>query len=379
MARKLVVVNQSTGYLTIDIINSFVNHFDSVELIYGEIREQDVPLDSKIRKTRVIKKSRVSHMRRFFAWLFSSIQIFLLLLFRYRRFEILYFSLPPFSYLGSFFLPNKFSLVMFDVYPDVLKALGIKESHFVYRAWAYLNRRLFARAHRVYTIGEAMAGLMSQYVDRCRIHVIPLWSGLADVQPVNKAENPFIVEHGLKGKFVVQYSGNIGGTHNIESLLEVATKMKAYKDVMFLIIGRGLKVPVVEAAIQEHGLTNCKLLPFQPDNVIRYSIASADISVILMEDNVADASIPSKVYNILAVGSCIMSISSPDSAVSKFVRKYDVGANFAKTQVNEMIAFICSAKDNPEQLGHFREKALMASREFTFKNADKYLEVYLNP
>jgi hypothetical protein len=36
-----------------------------------------------------------------------------------------------------------------------------------------------------------------------------------------KTENPFITEHHLEDKFIVQYSGNIGLTHKVEVVVEI--------------------------------------------------------------------------------------------------------------------------------------------------------------
>ena len=266
---------------------------------------------------------------------------------------------------------------MFDVYPDVLKMLNIKETNFVYKTWARWNKKLFAKAHRVYTIGDSLANLMAQYAPREKIQVIPLWTGLSNVQPIAKNENPFIISNKLQGKFIVQYSGNIGGTHNIESLIEVAIQMKEHKDILFLIIGRGLKVPQVIKLIEENQLHNCMVLPFQPDNVIRYSIAAADISVVLIEDKIADVSIPSKVYNIMAVGSGVLSISPHSSELSKLILKYQCGANFQKEEISKMADYILKVKSDPILMQLYSSNAIAAAKNYTAANADLYLQSYI--
>jgi glycosyltransferase involved in cell wall biosynthesis len=378
MTKKIVFVNQSTGYLTIDIINSFARHFDEVHLIYGNIRVQDIPLHSKVTYSKIVEKSRSSHVTRFLAWFVASIQVFWLLLFRYRKHEIFYVSLPPFAYLGSLFLRNKFSLLMFDVYPDVLKMIKIGSRNPIYWLWAKCNRSLFAKAHRVYTIGDSLADLMAQYVAREKIHVVPLWTGLTNVHPIPKDQNPFIKEHGLTGKFIVQYSGNIGGTHNIETLIEAAKILREHFDILFLIIGRGLKVPLVKQLIEKYQLENCLVLPFQPDEVIRYSIAAADISVVLIEDQIANVSIPSKVYNIMAVGSGLLSISPKNSEIDKLITKHGIGVNFSKEQVQEIAEHILQVKHSQELQQKFSDQAVLASEQYTMANADKYLQIYLS-
>lgn len=376
MANKIVFVNQSTGYLTIDIINSFAKHFDEVHLIYGNIRVQDIPLDSKVTYSRIVEKSRSSHLTRFLAWFVASVQVFFLLLFRYRKHEIFYVSLPPFAYLSSLLLRNKFSLLMFDVYPDVLKMIKIGPRNPIYWLWAKCNRRLFRRAHRVYTIGDSLADLMAQYVPREKIHVVPLWTGLTNVHPIPKDENPFIREHNLSGKFIVQYSGNIGGTHNIETLIEAARELREHDDILFLIIGRGLKVPLVKQLIEKYQLDNCLVLPFQPDDVIRYSIAAADISVVLIEDQIANVSVPSKVYNIMAVGSGLLSISPSNSEIDKLITKHAIGVNFGKDQIKQIAEHILHVKRSAETRESYSRNALSASADYTMANADKYLDIY---
>jgi glycosyltransferase involved in cell wall biosynthesis len=378
MQKKIVFINQSTGYITIDIINSFAPYFEVVDLIYGEIRVQDIALNAKVRKREILKKSRVSHVRRFFAWFFASVQVYFLLATRYRKHEIFYFSLPPFAYLSSLLLKNKFSLVMFDVYPDVLKMLNINETNFIYKTWAKWNKRLFYKAHRVYTLGDSLATLLTQYAPREKIHVIPLWTGLSNILPIKKTANPFVVEHSLQGKFIVQYSGNIGGTHNIECLIEAARILAKQKDILFLIIGRGLKVPLVNKLIKEYQLDNCMVLPFQPDEVIRYSIAAADISVVLIENKIANVSIPSKVYNIMAVGSSILSVSPGNSEINKLVMQYCIGANFSENDSQKMADYILQMKNSPDQMQQYSKNAIEASKNYTSANAHKYFEVYVN-
>lgn len=377
MPKKIVFVNQSTGYLTIDIINSFAKHYDEVHVIYGNIRVQDVEIDKKVRYTKILKKSRRSHITRFLAWFAASVQVFFILLFRFRKYEIFYVSLPPFAYLSSLLLPNKFSLLMFDVYPDVLKMLNIKETNFIYKTWVKWNKKLFAKAHRVYTIGNSLAALMAQYAPAEKIHIIPLWTGLTNVHPVAKEQNPFIAKYKLQGKFIVQYSGNIGGTHNIETMIEAAKLLRDEKDILFLIIGRGLKVPLVNKIIEEYKLDNCMVLPFQPDSVIRYSIAAADLSVVLIEDKIADVSIPSKVYNIMAVGSGILSISPEHSEINKLVKRYNIGANFVKEDVQQVADYILKVKNTPSLKQEYSMNAVAASKNYTMDNAGKYLDIYL--
>jgi hypothetical protein len=377
MPRRIVFVNQATGYLTIDIINAFADHFDDVAVIYGDLRVQDVELNEKVKKSKVIEKSRKSNFRRFSRWLIASFQIFFLLITKYRKYEIFYFSVPPFAYLSSLFLKRKFSVLMWDVYPDVLKNIGISDRNLLYKSWSKINIALFKRAHRIYTIGEAPASLISQYSGGREINVIPLWRGLRNIRKTTKEENPFILENNLRGKFIVQYSGNMGQTHNVEVLIKVALKTIDNADIIYQFIGRGHKWDIIADLIKKHDLNNCIMLPFQPDNFIQYSLSSADLGVILVDNNAVNALIPSKVYNLLATGTPLLGITPNDSTVDNLIRKYDAGSNFSEEKVDEIALFIARMKSHPDDLEKYRQNAFLASHDFTPENAVKFFKQYI--
>ena len=60
------------------------------------------------------------------------------------------------------------------------------------------------------------------------------------------AENPFRQQMGWQDKFVVMYSGNIGISHVFEDILEVAKRLRHRKELLFVFIGRGPRLPEIE-------------------------------------------------------------------------------------------------------------------------------------
>ena len=111
---------------------------------------------------------------------------------KYRKHEVFFVSVPPMGYLLNIFLPHRFSMVIWDVYPDVFQITGMKQDHPVYRIWSWLNRKSFKKAYRLFTISEKMAELLHQYVDPAKVIVQPIWSIFQENEKVSKADNPFI-------------------------------------------------------------------------------------------------------------------------------------------------------------------------------------------
>jgi len=376
--KNIVFVNQSSGYLTIENINEFARYYDNLALIYGTMTPNQYPLNDRIKKVRIIKKTRKSNIGKVFRWIIATIQIHLLLLIKFRDYEIFYYTLPPFSYLCSLFIRRKFSIMVFDVYPDILTSYGIRARNPVYRFWSWANKRLFARAHRIFTISNGLRNVLSQYVPADKIQVVAPWGSISNLTPVPKDANPFTKSLGLENKIVVQYSGNIGTAHNVELLVELARDLQKYESIHVVIIGRGKKVEIIRKLIEKFSLSNCTVLPFQPEENILYSLSNADIGVVMLDDNAGQFSIPSKVYNIMAAGSALLAIAPPNSDLASIVSKYQNGICLPGNEYEGIKSFITDLSVDTDKLNFYKSNSIRAAANFTVENARLIAHSYLN-
>ena len=153
-------------------------------------------------------------------------------------------------------------MLIWDDYADAFKVHGMKEKHRLYRLWVRLNKRSFNKDLRRVTISPKMADLLSQYVDRRKIIVRSIWSIFQENGKVPDKDNPFVRQHQLEHKFVVQYSGNIGLAHNAEVMIALAEHLIEEEHITFQIIGRGPRVPALKRKVREKVLHDCQLLSF---------------------------------------------------------------------------------------------------------------------
>lgn len=161
------------------------------------------------------------------------------------------------SYFPSLILKHQYSVIVYDVYPDALSNVGIYQDSWIYKVWVKINRRIYSNADKIYTLSSGMAALLLKYCDKDKIVVIPNWMGMDSLSRIEKTENPFILKHNLLDKFVVMYSGNIGFTHNVESIIEIAEEIKENEDIIFFIIGEGLKKNELMSWVKDRNLKNC--------------------------------------------------------------------------------------------------------------------------
>ena len=373
MKNKILLVNQSVNFLTVDIANAMLSKYDDVVLMAGSITNFERPLDERVKVSKLITYNRTAALKRILTWGISFIQIFFKILFCYRKYEVLYFSNPPMSYFGATLFKNKFSVVVYDIYPDALRNVGIREGNFIYNYWVKKNQKTYARAEKVFTLSESMADALTKYVAKEKLVIIPNWSVTEKFKPIPKVENPFVKEHHLEDKFIVMYSGNMGYTHSVNVLVDVAERMKDNDNVQFLLIGQGKQRPELEARAKEQNLINCTFMDYLPVNVLPYSLASADIAMITLNEESAKVSVPGKTYDLLGVGAPLMCITPPDSEMARLIKQHKNGACFEATQVAEMEAFITKLASHPELRKQMSDNSYRASKEYTKENAYKYV------
>ncbi|MBK7107877.1 MAG: glycosyltransferase family 4 protein [Bacteroidetes bacterium] len=375
--RKIVVVNQAVNYLTIGLCNAFAEKFEKVDLITGSIHVQGEELNSVIKVHTIIKWKERPASKKLYSYVMGTFQIYWLLLTRFRRHEVFFISLPPMGYLLKLFLRHRFSMLIWDVYPDVFKITGMKESHWFYRLWAKCNKIVFKKAYRLFTIGNRMADLLSVYADRSKILITPIWSIFQKNSKVSKNTNPFIAEHKLQDKSIVQYSGNIGLTHKVETMVQLAEILKDNKTILFQIIGRGPRVPYLQKLVEEKNLHNCVFLPFQTDAMFPYSLSAADLGVVILDETTSKGSVPSKTYNLMSYGIPALFITAKDSELHDYSLHFNNGKSFDSNELEQAAEFIVQLSKDSELQSLYSENSLKAAHDFKRANADKIVELYL--
>ena len=78
---KVVIINQSTGYLTVDIVNAYCKVYKDVTLITGRVEEYDRKLSSDAKVCKIISYNKSSVFMRILTWIVGFMQILFVLLF----------------------------------------------------------------------------------------------------------------------------------------------------------------------------------------------------------------------------------------------------------------------------------------------------------
>lgn len=289
--------------------------------------------------------------------------------------------LPLVPYLLSFLGRRKYVCLIHDVYPDIAVRLGyVRKGGVVCSLWERMNRRVLHGSEAVIVLGRDMEGKIQEKLDRSdwgKIRVIPNWSDEDTIRPVEKAENPFLREVGLSpSTFVVQYSGNMGLSHDMGTIIEAAKRLQDLP-VRFLFIGGGGKREKTEKMAADLGLGNVQFLPYQPKDKLRYSLSCSDVSLVCLEEGVEGLSVPSKYYGILASGRPVIALIGEHSEIAMSIRESGCGCVVPPRNpeaLEERIRYLFEHPDAAREMGRKARESL--ERNYSRKIvAGKYFEL----
>ncbi len=293
---------------------------------------------------------------------------------------------PPYlmvvAYILHLLYRKPYICLIYDLYPDVAVELGVaKEKDAIVKLWRWLNHLTWQKAEAVIVLSESMAKVVADKEPALaeKTEVVHNWADGVLIQPRAKKDNWFAQRHGLDQVFTVLYSGNMGRCHDLETIMEAARLLRQ-EEVQFVFIGAGAKAPICRDFAEQHQLTNCLFLPFQPKRVLPFSLTACDLSLVSILPQVEGLVVPSKFYGCLAAGTAIAAICPSHSYLREIITQARCGVIIDNQDGEKLAQFILQLKQNPRRAAVMgRQGRQYFEDNFTLDTiADQYLSIITN-
>ena len=384
--QRIIIANQHVVPVFVDVVNAFSKGADEyhISLVAGSIEIGGSEVSDRVKIVNSVRYNRKSTASRLISWFGFTIHFGLYLLTAKKVNHVLTVTNPPFVPIVTNWLlrlkrQSHHHIVLYDLYPEAAVQAGVlKETSIFAKWWRAWNINAFKNAHSIFTLSQSMKMAALRYGNPEQITVVNNWADSSYIKPFPKSDNSFAVEHGWVSKKVVLYSGNMGLTHDLESLVKAAEKLRDRNDVLFVLVGEGAKKKLLVEFVERQRLTNFLFLPYQNREIFPKVVAAADIGVVTLGQGAEGISVPSKTYINMAAGLCLLSISPTESELSRLISDYNVGMNCQPGDVESVVNAILFLVDNPDVLESYKKSALVAVANFTPRNARKYVSKVLD-
>lgn len=337
--------------------------------------------------------SKNSKIGKVFNYLFFFVKTFFKILFTsHKDNKYLYFivSNPPIlPLIGAFVNYTRkidYIHLLYDVHPEQSVAVGYLSANNVFvKIWKWFMKFIYKYASHTIVLSEEMrdtviSKLKYSKADKSKyteISIIDNWADGKFFTPIEYSENKFIFENNLQGKFIVNYSGNIGVFQKFDSLLSVAENLRD-DDVRFIFVGDGVKKKGLEARKQEKNLNNVIFFPYQGKDILPNLQAASHLSVVHLEEEIEGYAFPSKLYTVLAAGTPVLALCRDNSRLARIIKEANCGYVFQHSNIEEIKSAILELKNNPGLIDTFRKNSRKYFDEnYTLENAvDKYERIF---
>lgn len=246
-----------------------------------------------------------------------------------------------------------------DMFPGSSIASGIMPKKWMQKFFYWFQKKGYKKADVITVISEDMkARVVAQGVPAEKIKVIVNWYDDSFVREIPWEENLFVKKYNMtRDKFYVQYAGTMGFVFDYKMVLEVASRLKKYDDIVFQMIGFGSQYDQFIAEAKEKGLDNIVFYPLEPQPMVPHVYSACSICFIPLKRDVIGNSVPSKAGLLMSCRRVIVNSVDEWSDYYKMFEREDIGLSASNLDPEAVTNCILKLYNDRALIEHFANKA----------------------
>ncbi len=247
--------------------------------------------------------------------------------------------------LAARLIGAKFVYHMMDIHPEVSKYSGGRLGRGLpFRILRWLDNQTLRRAAAIVVLSEDMADtLRRRNLGNLPIHIIN------NFMPEDNSPDIPAPDNLLKatGVFRVIFAGNLGNFQNLPLLADgVARCFATHPKLELLFLGDGAALPKLAEKWEKH--PQVRFAPFLPFAQARCLIAGADVGLVSLSKDIYRVSYPSKMMVYLGLGTPVLALIEPNSALAAEIGTHALGAVPAKATPEAIEHALLQLLDGPD-------------------------------
>jgi len=267
---------------------------------------------------------------------------------------------PPLTLGMAAFLLQRLHHVPFvfnvqDITPQDLIDLGLMKDPLLICFFEWMERFTYAQAACivVHSEGNRQYLITQRSVSPDKVVVIPNWVDIDLIRPSDRL-NGFREKHGLGTSFLVCYAGSMGYAQDLNPIIQAAKELQEYEDILFLVIGEGVRASEWRQKVERLRLRNVRFLPLQPKTLYPSIVSASDVGVVPLTEELRTPVVPAKLLDFMAGDRPVIATVNLDGDTSRIIREANCGYALAPDDgqgVAEAILALYHDQSMARQLG----------------------------
>lgn len=188
-----------------------------------------------------------------------------------------------------------FYLILRDfTWQDAVGFGYFKRNSLICRYYYYLDKLLYNKSDSIGCMSQGNIDFVLKhypYVNNDKLHILHNFQTEVkyDIQDCSIKS-----EFNVDDKFVVVYGGNTSIAQKIDHLLNLAESCLDFKDIVFLLLGKGSYFHRIQQEAKERKLSNIVFHNLVPRDKYLKLLKSCDVGLIVLNEELSSPNIPSK-------------------------------------------------------------------------------------
>lgn len=199
---------------------------------------------------------------------------------------------------------SKVYLILRDIFPQNAVDLGfMKKEGLLHKYFRSKEKKLYGVADYIGCMSNGNINYVLQHnqmIDSTKLHELKNFQKPYITFGLN--HNKIRMKYGIENKFIVVFGGNMGKPQQMENVLILAEKVKAFKDIVFLLIGEGVKMDEIARLIDKQQIQNILIQRTIPKQEYQDLLSVCDVGLISLHESFTIPNIPSKALDYWNVG-----------------------------------------------------------------------------
>lgn len=246
-------------------------------------------------------------------------------------------------------------LIMRDIFPQWVVDAGLMR-----RGIAYYFFRAFERyQYHVADVIGAQSPANVVYFEKNtlgarEIQVLFNWIDLDRPEP---CRTDVLCRHGLDGKRILVYGGNMGVAQDMDNLLRLAERIRHLEDVALLLVGAGSEVECVRRALTERRLANVVLAEELDPEHFRGLLRACHVGLITLDRRLTTHNIPGKLLAYLEASLPVVASVNPGNDLVNILIESGAGIGLVNGEDSLFAETIVTLIQDPVQREAMSRKA----------------------
>lgn len=230
-----------------------------------------------------------------------------------------------------------------DLFPEALVDVGIfrTDAHLI-RLLHFISDWSYREADGIIALGECMRRrLAERHIPEHKLHVAENWADGKEIFPIERERT---------GPLHITYSGNLGLSHDVDTILYAIQAFSDDARFHFRFIGGGQRQKYVQEMCAADGIRNVSFLSYCPRTRLAESLSEIDIGLVTQRPASAGSVVPSKVYGLLAAGRPILYIGPRTTTPYWIVERFRCGWQIDCGDGPGLVALLSELQAHPEMV-----------------------------